>query len=608
MRFTFTIICALLCQLGATPVASAAPQAVLIQNVRVFDGARFVGMRSVQLADGKIVSDDFKGQPAAGTRIVDGAGRTLLPGLIDAHVHATQLFALPLVFGVTTQIDMFTAVPVMQRFNASMARGENGGAADVISAGTLATVTGGHGSGFIAIPTLSQPGEAQAFVDARIAEGSHFIKIVMEHGRAPNLVPTLDLATVQALIEAAHKRGKLAVVHIGTYDDAKAALAAGADGLVHLYTGPQPSARQLRELAALALKNRAFVIPTAVVLNSSAGYPNNALASDARIARYLERAQLQTLNMAFHTSPKPELLAAVRPTIAALAAAGVPVLAGTDAGNPGTIYGASLHEELVQLVAAGLTNEQALAAATSAPARAFRLLDRGRIAPGMKADLLLVDGDPGTDIQATRAIVEVWKDGVSAHALREQTALAVADKNRKQAAAGAEAAAAPAEIQLSQFSADKLASPIGSGWVPSNDSVMGGKSTTRLSVQPAGDDGQAGLQIEAKVAPGYAYPWSGVTFFAGKQRMQPGDLSMYNTLRFKVRGDGQRYSVSLFVQGSYIPASIPFTAEAQWKEISMPFSRFGAIDPGIVTMLAFNAGPLAGDYRYEIKDVRLLRL
>jgi imidazolonepropionase-like amidohydrolase len=95
-----------------------------------------------------------------------------------------------------------------------------------------------------------------------------------------------------------------------------------------------------------------------------------------------------------------------------LVAAGVPVLVGTDTPFPGTTYGASLHRELEHLVEAGLTPTAALAAATSATARAFRMSDRGRIRPGLRADLILVDGDPSTEIRATRNIVAIWKQGV----------------------------------------------------------------------------------------------------------------------------------------------------------------------------------------------------
>ena len=89
----------------------------------------------------------------------------------------------------------------------------------------------------------------------------------------------------------------------------------------------------------------------------------------------------------------------------------MPLLAGTDAPNPGTTHGASLHRELELLIKAGLSATEALMAATSVPARIFGLRDRGRIAPGMRADLLLVGGNPVRDVTDTRNVVAVWKKG-----------------------------------------------------------------------------------------------------------------------------------------------------------------------------------------------------
>jgi imidazolonepropionase-like amidohydrolase len=92
--------------------------------------------------------------------------------------------------------------------------------------------------------------------------------------------------------------------------------------------------------------------------------------------------------------------------------AGVPLLVGTDAPNPGTTHGASVHRELELLMKAGLSATEALAGATSVPARIFGLRDRGTVAPGGRADLLLVEGDPTRDVTETRNIVGIWKQGV----------------------------------------------------------------------------------------------------------------------------------------------------------------------------------------------------
>ena len=94
-----------------------------------------------------------------------------------------------------------------------------------------------------------------------------------------------------------------------------------------------------------------------------------------------------------------------------LAEAGALLLAGTDAPNPGTVFGASLHRELELLVQCGLDPAQALTAATSEPARVFGLNDRGRVEAGRRADLVLLSGDPLLDITATRSIERIWRGG-----------------------------------------------------------------------------------------------------------------------------------------------------------------------------------------------------
>ena len=104
-------------------------------------------------------------------------------------------------------------------------------------------------------------------------------------------------------------------------------------------------------------------------------------------------------------------------TVMMLHNAGVDILAGSDVSEPipilgGLAHGASLHHELQLLVAAGFTPTEALRAATSVPADRFDLADRGRIIPGARADLILVDGDPLTDISDTLSINAVWREGV----------------------------------------------------------------------------------------------------------------------------------------------------------------------------------------------------
>ena len=136
-----------------------------------------------------------------------------------------------------------------------------------------------------------------------------------------------------------------------------------------------------------------------------------ALLADPKLSPYLDDQTKKMLAIPKPDASKNHLCKGTDEALRQLVQAQVPILAGTDAPIPGTAYGAALHGEIAMYVRAGLTPLQALTAATSAPAKAFRLSDRGFVRPGLRADLLLVDGDPTTDILATRNIVAIWKKG-----------------------------------------------------------------------------------------------------------------------------------------------------------------------------------------------------
>jgi imidazolonepropionase-like amidohydrolase len=95
-----------------------------------------------------------------------------------------------------------------------------------------------------------------------------------------------------------------------------------------------------------------------------------------------------------------------------LLAAGAKLVVGTDAGNPGTFHGLAVREELALFVALGMPPSRALAAATRDAADALGLADRGRIAPGARADLVAVDGDPTRDVGALARVALVLLGGV----------------------------------------------------------------------------------------------------------------------------------------------------------------------------------------------------
>ncbi len=409
---------------GATPrpeaaadegPAALAADAILFDGARVFDGEHFV--EADVLVEGARIARVAPDIEAPGARRIDAAGRTLLPGLIDAHTHAgmePRSLRLAAAFGVTLELDLFGPPSRLGPAREAEREGRDTDLADLRGAGTLATVPGGHGTEYgIPIPTLSSPEEADAFVEARFAEGADVLKIVYDHWAMPGadapFMPTLALDTVRALVTAAHARGRLAVVHVGLEQDAFDVVSVGADGLAHLFADRAPRP----ELVALMQAQGTFVIPTLTTEARGCDVDGNGrtLAGDPAIAPYLLESDLARLRRLRDIDRREACFETISASLRTLRDAGVPILAGTDAINPGTTHGASLHGELAMFVAAGLSIEEALRAATSTPARVLALEDRGRIAEGARADVVLVEGDVSADIHATRHIVLVLHAG-----------------------------------------------------------------------------------------------------------------------------------------------------------------------------------------------------
>ena len=608
MLFALVSVVATTATAQETPQQNAVDGSVLIRNVRVFDGERVIPKTSVLVTNGKIARVSPTISAPASTPVVDGTGKTLLPGLIDSHTH-TWGTALrdDAALGVTTVLDMFTDPSTAASFRKLDGTAEGRETADFRSAGVLVTAPKGHGTEYgMAIPTITSPGEAQAFVDARIAEGSDYIKIVYDDGHTYGIkFATIDKPTMKAVVDAAHARKKMAVVHIGDLAGARDAIQVGANGLVHLFVDSMPDAG----FAKLVAGRKAFVIPTLSVLESiSWGDGGKLIAKDPKLAPYIPAANVQTLQQTFPKragSPPRELRFAFE-TVRQLRAAGVPILAGTDAPNPGTAHGASMHRELELLVKAGLTPIEALRAATSVPARTFLLEDRGRIAPGLRADLVLVNGDPTNDILATRNIAAVWKRGMEIHrdAYRDEMAKAAA-----LAASGTFPVPPGSESgDVSDFDAGQPTVKFGSGWFVTTDQLAGGKSVAAIKVVSSGANNTPGaLEIAGTLDAGLPFGWSGVMFAAGQTAMAPVNLSSKKELRFYARSEeGRPYAVMMFLRSKgQMPVIQRFTASGEWKEVVMPIASFAGTDAHDLMGIAFVASGTPGSFRLLIDDVRL---
>ena len=408
-----------------------------IINARIFDGENLLEATTVVVRGTDIVS--VGGDIPSDARIVDANGGTVLPGLIDSHVHTSiEALELALTFGVTTELEM-------QGTFTSGNRGlitDNDRVADVRSAGFGITPPGGHPSELmggvrddegdhapwedaadrdrarrqdIVMPFSTTPEEAVAFIPRLAETGSDYIKFMIDDGTvegAPGL-PLLGDDVVMAGVAEAHRLHLLTVAHTLTVDATRTAVRAGIDGVVHLFMDQPHTGAIIDQVAA----SRAFVVPCLVLNASMMGNTAAAFAADPRVGSKLDEAWIGTMNSSFNRYPQgnfDDVLASV----AALHEAGVDILVGTDVSIPlpsfgGMAHGASVHHELQLLVRAGLSPLEALRAATATPARRFGLTDRGRIREGLRADLLLVDGDPTANISDTLNIRQVWRRGTA---------------------------------------------------------------------------------------------------------------------------------------------------------------------------------------------------
>jgi len=392
------------------PTKNGLSNSFVLGPVQIFDGKEKRKEQFVTVIDGRIDAL-HQTKPETALRWIDGKQQWLMPGLIDAHVHSWgNALSANLQRGVTTVVDMFGQPEFLQQNKVGRETTDFQADADIYGAGLLVTAPDGHGTQF-GIPVSPLAGVAQApeLIEARVANGSDFIKIVYTHSGAKyQHAPSISKAELAAAIVAAHGHGKLAVVHISDHQSAVDAVAAGADGLVHSFF----DRRIAPELLAQMVANKVFVIPTMIVyegmlkgsLNEQVLLNNDAIEITAS-----ERA---TLTQSFGSNRFPaEFYDYLLWNTKAMHAAGVLLLTGSDAPNPNTAHGWSLVMEMLMFEASDLPPTAILAAATGNASTAFGLSDRGLIAVGRKADLLLLKSSPEEDLGALLRPAAIWKNG-----------------------------------------------------------------------------------------------------------------------------------------------------------------------------------------------------
>ncbi|MGH8251948.1 MAG: amidohydrolase family protein [Steroidobacteraceae bacterium] len=388
-----------------------------------------------------------------GATVIDGRGKWVVPGLVDAHVHFFQsgnIYTRPDV------MDFNAVVPYAQEVARNKARLDATFKVWLASGVTGVVDIGGPYWNFevrhraretAAAPRMAVAGplismverpqldlgdppivridsaEASRALAARMLErDADYIKVWFIHQQGDDLAA--QEAIVKAAGDAAHAAGKKLAVHATELLVAKAALRAGADLLVHsVFDAPVDD-----EFIALAKRNKLLYCPTLFVMH---GYPLalsnqwKATPEEASRADPEILAAMDDLNeipaeklpervakvMAAKPQPAPPKVA--MDNLRKLADAGITIVMGTDAGNIGTLHGPSIHREMRMMVESGLTPLEVLRSATTNGAMALgRAEDLGEISAGKLADLVVLDADPLAEVGNLARVHRTIKDGV----------------------------------------------------------------------------------------------------------------------------------------------------------------------------------------------------
>ena len=388
---------------AAATVKPRAQVAFALTNARLIDatGAVPVEHATVIVRDGRIAAaGDAASVPVPpGTTTIDVSGKTILPGLWDMHAHAAQIDWGPvyLAEGVTTARDMGGEFDVVTTLRDAWKAGRALGPRLL-----LAGLVDGPGPDAFGTVTAAAPSEGGAVVHRYKEAGFQQMKIYS----------LLDRPTTQAVVEAAHAAGMTVTGHIPTGLTLRDVVEMGFDNVAHLVVRETPGTPAFRDTVAL-LKAHGTVMDPTLSWNELLGRSRQTPIATFQpgidrvvppLRRLLEGANGGDVTPEQAHQRLARSLAIVR----ALHDAGIPIVAGTDKGVPGS----SVQREIELYVQAGFTPMDAIRAATAVPARVMGLAaDSGIIAPGLRADLIVVDGNPLDNIADLRRVTMVCVAG-----------------------------------------------------------------------------------------------------------------------------------------------------------------------------------------------------
>jgi imidazolonepropionase-like amidohydrolase len=394
---------------------SATHQLEVWVGARVIDGTGRPAIENATLLvrNGRIEAVGKHVKIPAGAQRIDATGKTIIPGLINAHGHVNDPAQLGVYLrdGITTVLSLGGDKEFALR--EQNAKAPAGTVPHLYIAGPIQDSTAIPGA--VAVKT---PEEGRKNVDELARNKPDFIKVRVDDflGARPKMSPEI----YQAVIDQAHKDGIRTAAHVVLREDAKGVLRAGVDYIAHSVRDHEVD----EEFIALMKKNRAFYCPT--LTREVAGFTYSETpsffsdpfflkeADPAEIAKMQDPKRQATVRNDKGASWYKEHLPVALRNLKILSDAGIPIAMGTDSGGgPGRFQGYFEHLELEYETNAGLTPMQALVSATSGAAKAINISEQvGTLEKGKWADFLVLSANPLDDIRNTRKIKSVWIGGV----------------------------------------------------------------------------------------------------------------------------------------------------------------------------------------------------
>lgn len=578
-----------------------------------------------------VISADIK--PPADARIINAEGLTLMPGIFDLHTHLPYAtgggiagdwpknLKAYLYCGVTSVVDFGTYPETFEPMRQLIKTGVID--APRISLAARITTPGGHGAeggrGDFFSLEVSTAREARAAVRRVLPYQPDVIKVFTDgwrYGAAPDMT-SMNEETLTALVDEAHKNGLEVLTHTVSLEKAKIAARSKVDVIAHGIGDLDAD----DELLGLMKANRTNYVPTLAVYE-----PRGRDILTPLLSAVLEPSVKNTINPPLVPPQNPPLKPAagsaengdtprlrrwaiLQRNTSALRRAGINFGTGTDAGVTGTHHGWATLRELQLLVAAGLTPLEAITAATGNAARAINVgRERGTIATGKLADLILIEGKPHQNIADIEKVKRVFLGG------REIDR----DKLARDIASNTLTYIPPIKAMdvVDDFERADGRSRLDTLWVNSSDTGVDASKMLFGRILRQADNHALSFTVRMSEK---ERPYARINIPLSKGSVIPVDASDYRGIKFDVRGNGDYRLVIPTYNQRVASASFQaqFTASSEWQTVTVNFSALEQ-PPGAraqvqwtgrdLLMLSFEIARRAGEFGWmEIDNVRFYR-